>query len=84
MSFRVTRARERLAELDAKCKAAFRAGSDFHPCREGDAQHSYSLAMEYHRLFREREDARLRLARLEAQEAPTPANDTTRPAAGER
>lgn len=77
-------ARAEVAKLDKQCRETFQAGTDFRPVTQGDMAHSLQLYWEYHRLWHEREEARQRLARMQSAITGEPANDTQRPASGER
>jgi len=69
-------ARAEVAKLDKQCRETFQAGTDFLPVTQADMAHSLQLYWEYHRLWRAREEARVRLARMECAISGTPANDT--------
>lgn len=65
-----------LVRLDQQCADAFKAGSEFRPCLEGDVQHLYWTCIEYHRLSELRREARERVQMHELR-MEKPANDTT-------
>jgi hypothetical protein len=79
-SWRTTKAREELAELEAQCRIQYDRGN-FVPTREGETIHHIWVHWEYHRLSEKRREARERLwlcEKLDREGAEQPANDNER------